>query len=347
MTVEMSDSLFLKACRREPVPTTPVWIMRQAGRYMPEYRALRDKHSFWEMCKTPELAVEVTLQPVNGIGVDAAILFSDILVPVEAMGVGIEFTEGRGPVVDHPVRAAADVDKLHVIEADEVGFVYEAIRILRGELAGRVPLIGFSGAPYTLASYIVEGGGSRNYTHIKTMMYRNPALYDRLLNMLADVVIVYLKAQIAAGAQAVQVFESWASSVSPYDYRTRVAPYSRKVLTALAGEGVPVIHFANGAGSFLGDVGAAGGDVVGVDWRIDLDEAWTTIGPGKAIQGNLDPIVLLGGPDEIEPRVKDILDRADGRPGHIFNLGHGILPETPVENAKYLVDAVHRLSSRP
>ncbi len=346
MLADMSDSLFLRACRREPVPTVPVWIMRQAGRYMPAYRALRAKHSFWEMCKTPELAVEVTLQPVNGIGVDAAILFSDILVPVEAMGVGIEFTEGRGPVIEKPIRTGADLDTLHIIDAEEVSFVYDAIRILRGELAGRVPLIGFSGAPYTLASYIVEGGGSRNYTHIKTMMYKEPALYDRLLNMLADVVIVYLTAQVKAGAQAIQMFESWASSVSPYDYRTRVAPYSRKVLAALAGLGVPVIHFANGAGNFLGDVAATGADVVGVDWRVDLDDAWTEIGCDKGIQGNLDPIVLLGGQDEIERRVTDILVRADGRPGHIFNLGHGILPETPVENAKYLVDCVHRLSTK-
>jgi uroporphyrinogen decarboxylase len=343
---DMSDSLFIKACRREPVEQTPVWIMRQAGRYMPEYRALREKHSFWEMCKTPDLAVEVTLQPVNAIGVDAAILFSDILVPVQAMGVDIEFTEGRGPVIEKPVRAAADIDKLHVIEPDEVGFVYEAIKILRGELAGRKPLIGFSGAPYTLASYIVEGGGSRNYTHIKKMMYNEPALYDRLMNLLTDIVIVYLKAQVEAGAQAVQMFESWASSISPYDYRKRVLPYSKRVLEALSGSGVPVIHFANGADSYLETISEAGGDAVGVDWRIDLDKAWDAVGHDKAIQGNMDPIVLLGGFDEIEARVKDILERAAGRPGHIFNLGHGILPETPVENAKYFVDCVHRLSAK-
>lgn len=345
MRQDMSDSPFLLACRREPVPYTPVWIMRQAGRYMPEYRALRETHSFWEMCKTPELAVEVTLQPVDAIGVDAAILFSDILVPVEAMGVDIEFTEGRGPVVDHPVRTLADVGALRIIDPEDVGFVFEAIRKLRRELVGRVPLIGFSGAPYTLASYAVEGGGSRNYTHIKKMMYNEPELYDQLMTMLADVVIVYLKAQIKAGAQAVQVFESWASSVTPYDYRKRVMPYSQKVLDALRGEGVPVIHFANGAGAFLGSVAEAGGDVIGVDWRVDLDDAWKTIG-NKAIQGNLDPVVLLSSPDEIDTRVADILKRTAGRPGHIFNLGHGILPETPVENARYFVDTVHDLSQR-
>jgi uroporphyrinogen decarboxylase len=342
---DMSDSPFLLACRREPAPYTPVWIMRQAGRYMPEYRALREMHSFWEMCKNPKLAVEVTLQPVDAIGVDAAILFSDILVPVEAMGVEIEFTEGRGPVVDHPVRTSADLDALRIIDPEDVGFVFEAIRQLRRELAGRVPLIGFSGAPYTLASYAVEGGGSRNYTHIKKMMYNEPELYDRLMTMLADVIIVYLKAQIKAGAQAVQLFESWASSVTPYDYRKRVMPYSKKVLDALKGEGVPVIHFANGAGAFLGSVAEAGGDVIGVDWRIDLDDAWKAIGD-KAIQGNLDPVVLLSSPDEIATRVADIMKRTAGRPGHIFNLGHGILPETPVENARYCVDTVHRLSER-
>jgi uroporphyrinogen decarboxylase len=342
---DMQDSPFLMACRREPTAYTPVWMMRQAGRYMPEYRALRGMYSFWEMCKTPELAVEVTLQPVDGIGVDAAILFSDILVPVEAMGVGIEFTEGRGPVVDHPVRTSADVDALRIIDPEDVGFVYEAIRQLRRELAGRVPLIGFSGAPYTLASYAVEGGGSRNYTHIKKMMYNEPELYDRLMNKLADVVIVYLKAQIKAGAQAVQLFESWASSVTPYDYRRRVMPYSKKVLDALRGEGVPVIHFANGAGSFLDAVAEAGGDVIGVDWRIDIDQAWAAIGD-KGIQGNLDPVILLSSPEEIERRVADILKRAAGKPGHIFNLGHGILPETPVENAKYFIDTVHDLSQR-
>lgn len=343
MTDDMTNSIFLKACRRESTNKTPVWIMRQAGRYLPEYRALRAKHSFWDMCKTPELAVEVTLQPINAIGVDAAILFSDILVPVEAMGVAIEFTDGRGPVVDHPVRTRADIDALRVIEPDDVGFVYEAIRILRHELTGRVPLIGFSGAPYTLASYAVEGGGSRNYTNIKTMMYREPALYDLLMQKLTDVVIVYLTAQIEAGAQTVQVFESWASSLSPYDYRTRVLPYSRQVLSALADQGVPVIHFANGAGAYLDVVATAGADVIGVDWRIDLDKAWETVG-NKGVQGNLDPVVLFGGKDEIEARVKDILEKAAGRPGHIFNLGHGILPKTPVENARYFVDTVHRLS---
>jgi uroporphyrinogen decarboxylase len=345
MPQDMRDSLFLKACRREPTDQTPVWLMRQAGRYLKEYRALREKHSFWEMCKTPELAVEVTLQPVDIIGVDAAILFSDILVPVEAMGVGIEFTEGRGPVVDHPVRTSADVDALRVIDPEDVGFVYEAIRQLRRELAGRVPLIGFSGAPYTLASYAVEGGSSRNYTFIKSMMYQEPELYDRLMNKLADVVIVYLKAQIEAGAQVVQIFESWASSVSPYDYRKRVMPYSKKVLDALKDEGVPLIHFANGAGNFLDSVAQAGGDVIGVDWRIELDDAWQAIGE-KGIQGNLDPVILLSGPEEIEKRVADILEKAGGKPGHVFNLGHGILPNTPVENARFFVDTVHNLSRK-
>ena len=337
---------FLDACRGEPVDMTPVWLMRQAGRYLPEYRTLREAHSFWEMCKTPELAVEVTLQPVDAIGVDAAILFSDILVPVEAMGVEIEFIEGKGPVFDEPVRDEAAIDSLRIIEPADIDFVCQAIRILRRELEGRVPLIGFSGAPFTLASYLVEGGGSRHFIEIKALIFKEPELYGRLMDKLSDVVIVYLKAQIEAGAQVVQPFESWASAVGPADYEKYVFPYSKKVLASVSDLGVPIIHFANGAGTFIDKVAAAGGDVIGIDWHIRLDDAWTAIGKEKAIQGNLDPVALLAGPAEIEKRVRDVLEQAGSRPGHIFNLGHGILPQTPVENAKYFVDCVHRLSAR-
>ncbi|MFH1737004.1 MAG: uroporphyrinogen decarboxylase [Actinomycetota bacterium] len=337
---------FLNACRGEPVDITPVWLMRQAGRYMREYRLLRKKHSFWTLCKTPELAVEVTLQPVDALGVDAAILFSDILVPVSAMGADIEFTEGKGPVFDKPVRDEAAIDSLKVIEPADIDFVCQAIRTLCRELEGRVPLIGFSGAPFTLASYLVEGGGSRYFAEIKALMFKEPELYRRLMDKLSDVVIVYLKAQIEAGAQVVQLFESWASAVGPADYERYVFPYSQRVLDSVSGLGAPVIHFANGAGTYLDKIAAAGGDVIGIDWHIRLDEAWTAIGKDKAIQGNLDPVALLAGPAEIEKRVRDVLEQAGSRPGHIFNLGHGILPQTPVENAKHFVDCVHRLSTR-
>lgn len=337
---------FLDACRGNPVDITPVWLMRQAGRYMREYRILREKYSFWTLCKTPELAVEVTLQPVDVLGVDAAILFSDILVPVEAMGADIEFTEGKGPVFDKPVRDEAAIDALKVIEPADIDFVCQAIRILRRELEDRVPLIGFSGAPFTLASYLVEGGGSRHFAEIKALMFKEPELYGRLMEKLSDVVTVYLKAQIEAGAQVVQLFESWAAAVGPADYEKYVFPYSKKVLASVSDLGVPVIHFANGAGTFINKIAAAGGDVIGVDWHVRLDDAWADIGEGKAIQGNLDPVALLAGPAEIEKRVRDVLEQTGGRPGHIFNLGHGILPQTPVENAKYFVDCVHRLSTR-
>lgn len=338
---------FLKACRREPVDRTPVWLMRQAGRYMKEYRDIRAKYDFLTMCKKPEVAAEVTLQPVDKIGVDAAILFADILLPLEGMGINLEFAKGEGPVIHNPVRSRADVDKIRVVEAEEAtSYVAEAIKILRRELENKVPLIGFSGAPFTLASYIIEGSGSRDYRYAKAMMYENPQAWHTLMEKLAEIVTRYLRMQIKAGAQAVQMFDSWVGALGPVDYELFIMPYSKKVMDNLASEGVPRIHFANNASTLLELVSAAGGDVIGVDWRINLDVAWEKIGNDKAIQGNLDPIILFGPVEYIEGRVKDILDRAAGRPGHIFNLGHGIHKDTPVEHAQALVDAVHRLSQK-
>jgi len=338
---------FLRACRREPVDATPVWLMRQAGRYMKEYRDIRAKYDFLTMCKKPEVAAEITLQPIDKLGVDAAILFADILLPLEGMGIELEFAKGEGPVIHNPVRSKADVDNIRVVEAEEAtSYVAEAIKILRRELENRVPLIGFSGAPFTLASYIVEGAGSRDYRHTKAMMYAAPEAWHALMEKLAEIVTRYLQMQIDAGAQAIQMFDSWVGALNPNDYEKFVMPYSKKVMDNLAGAGVPRIHFANNASTLLELVSKAGGDVIGVDWRINLDEAWRRIGDDKAIQGNLDPITLFGPVEYIEERAKDILDRAGGRPGHIFNLGHGIHKETPVEHAQALVEAVHRLSQK-
>lgn len=339
---------FLKACRREPVDCTPVWLMRQAGRYMAEYRAIREKTPFLEMCKTPELAAEVTLQPVTKIGVDAAIIFADILLPLEGMGIGFEFAANEGPVIHHPVRDRAAVEKVRVIEPEaDVPYVMEAIRLVRKELDGKTPVIGFSGAPFTLASYIVEGGGSRNYQHIKSLAYNDPDAYHLLMDKIAQVVSRYLNAQIEAGAQAVQLFDSWIGCLGPDDYERLVLPYSRMAIEGIKSDGVPVIHFANGGSVFLDLVRQAGGDVISVDWRVNLDDAWKRVGYEFAIQGNLDPVTLFGPVDEIRRRAGRILERAGGRPGHIFNLGHGILPQTPVDHVKALVEAVHELSASP
>lgn len=343
----MQNDRFLKACRREQVDCTPVWLMRQAGRYMGEYMEIRRKYDFLTMCKTPELATEVTLQPVNRLGVDAAILFADILLPLEGMGIDLAFAKNEGPVISNPVRTAKDVENIRIMEAEEATpYVMEAIRMIRKELAGRVPLIGFSGAPFTIASYIVEGGGSREYKNCKTLMWQAPEVWDSLMDKIAEVLLRYLKAQIKAGAQAVQMFDSWVGALSPDDYKTYVLPYSKYVLEGLREEGVPVIHFANNASSMLELVVEAGGDVIGIDWRINLDEAWKRVGYDKAIQGNLDPYTLFAPPRLIEEKVKRILAMADNRPGHIFNLGHGINKETPVENVIALVEAVHKYSRR-
>ena len=337
---------FLMACRREPVPYTPVWLMRQAGRYQKEYRALRKKYSFLELCKTPELAARVTLLPVEQLKVDAAIIFADILLPLEPMGIDFEFAKDEGPVFHHPVRDLKQVNALRIIEPEEdMPFLMEAIRTVRRELEGKIPLIGFSGAPFTLASYVIEGGHSKNYILTKEMMYRDRPAWHGLMEKLADVLIRYLNSQVRAGAQALQLFDSWVGCLSPQDYEEYVLPYSKKVFDNVDRR-VPLIHFATTSSTLLEGMKRAGGDVIGLDWRVDLREAWGRIGHDVAVQGNLDPVVLFGPVDQIEKEVKRILDRAEGRPGHVFNLGHGILPNTPVDNVVRLVDAVHEYSSR-
>jgi uroporphyrinogen decarboxylase len=335
---------FLKACRREPVDCTPVWFMRQAGRYMVEYRRLREKHSILELCKTPELAAQVTLQPIDRFALDAAIIFADILLPLEPMGLSLEFAEGEGPIIHNPVRDRAAVDRLKVIDDTELQYVMDAISLTRKMLAGRVPLIGFAGAPFTLASYAIEGGSSRNYIHTKQMMYREPETWHRLMDKFARVITGYLRRQIKAGAQAVQLFDSWVGCLSAGDYAEYVMPHVQLIFEGLKHEGVPLIHFGTGTTAILKAMRQAGGDVIGIDWRIPIDEAWAMVGYDRAVQGNLDPVTLFGPISEIERRVTDILRRAAGRPGHIFNLGHGILPNTPVENVAATIDLVHRLS---
>lgn len=337
---------FLKACRREQVDCTPVWFMRQAGRYMAEYRSLRAKHSILELCKTPELAARVTLQPIERFALDAAIIFADILLPLEAMGLELEFAEGEGPVIHNPVRTRADVDRLKLIDGEELQYVAEAIVVACRMLNKRVPLIGFAGAPFTLASYAIEGGGSRNYVLTKQMMYREPESWHRLLDKLARVVVGYLRRQIRAGAQAIQLFDSWVGCLSAADYAEYVVPHVQLIFDGLKREDVPMIHFGTGTTAILGAMRKAGGTVIGIDWRVPLDAAWAAVGHDIAVQGNLDPVALFGPPHEIERRVEDILRKVDGRPGHIFNLGHGILPQTPVEHVAATVDMVHKLSAR-
>jgi len=320
--------------------------MRQAGRYLPEYRALRARHAFLELCKTPALAAEVTLLPVRQLAVDAAILFADILLVLEPMGVGLEFAKGDGPVIHRPVRSRADVDALvRVRAAAALPFVFDAIRLVRTALAERVPLIGFAGAPFTLASYLIEGRGSRHWVHTKTLMYRDPAAWHRLMERLSEATVDYVGEQVAAGAQAVQLFDSWVGCLAPADYDAFVLPHMRLTLGAIARTGVPVIHFGTDTSALLERMAEAGGDVIGLDWRVDLGDAWGRVGE-RGVQGNLDPVALFAPPDDIRQRVAGILARAGGRPGHIFNLGHGVLPDTPVEHVAAMIDAVHELSAR-
>jgi uroporphyrinogen decarboxylase len=336
---------FIRACYGKPVSRTPVWLMRQAGRYLPQYRTIRERVAFLDLCKTPELAAEVTLQPVDALGVDAAILFSDILIPVEAMGQHLHYQPA--PVLNPPVRTASDVESLRLLQPEQdVPFVLETIRLLRRELEGCVPLIGFGGAPFTLACYMVEGCGSRHFLALKSLMFRMPEIYARLMDKITDASIVYLRAQVSAGAQALQIFDSWGGILAPTDYRRYVLPYSRRLLSALEDLEVPLIHFVKGAGTMLDLVASAGGHVVGLDWGIGLGQAREILGDGVAVQGNLDPAVLLGTQAVIESEVRRILDENGGRPGHVFNLGHGIVPEVPPANAAFLVDCVHRLSQR-
>ncbi|WP_200905273.1 uroporphyrinogen decarboxylase [Micromonospora sp. RV43] len=341
-----ADSPFVRACRREPGPHTPVWFMRQAGRSLPEYREIRANVPMLESCRRPELVTEITLQPVRRHGVDAAILFSDIVVPVAAAGVDLDIVPGTGPVVAEPVRTAADVERISPIGRDDVSYVDEAVRRLVVEL-GDTPLIGFAGAPFTLASYLVEGGPSRTHAKTKALMYGDPDLWHALCARLAEVTLAFLQVQVDAGVSAVQLFDSWAGALSEADYRRFVLPHSTYVLGGLADAGVPRIHFGVGTGELLGAMGEAGADVVGVDWRTPLDVATGRIGPDKAVQGNLDPTVLLAPWPAVETEVRRIVEQGRAAPGHVFNLGHGVLPETDPEVLTRVVALVHELTARP
>ncbi|MFF8640763.1 uroporphyrinogen decarboxylase [Streptomyces sp. NPDC015345] len=334
------DSAFMKACRREAVPHTPVWFMRQAGRSLPEYRKVREGTAMLESCMRPDLVTEITLQPVRRHNVDAAIYFSDIVVPLKAIGIDLDIKPGIGPVVENPIRSRADLAQLRDLTPEDVHYVTEAIGMLTGEL-GATPLIGFAGAPFTLASYLVEGGPSRNHEHTKALMYGDPQLWADLLDRLAEITAAFLKVQIEAGASAVQLFDSWVGALSPADYRRSVMPASAKVFDAVASYGVPRIHFGVGTGELLGAMGEAGADVVGVDWRVPMDEAARRVGPGKALQGNLDPAVLFSTREAVEAKTDEVLAAASGLEGHIFNLGHGVLPTTDPEALTRLVEYVH------
>ncbi|MCL4475567.1 MAG: uroporphyrinogen decarboxylase [Nitrospirae bacterium] len=339
------NDIFLKACRGEEVPYTPVWIMRQAGRYLPEYQAVRAEVDFLTLCKTPELAAKVTLQPVEKLKVDAAILFSDILIAVEAMGMHLEFSDRKGPVLSDPVRTKSGIDRLVIPDTeDSMPFVIEAIKILRSQL--NVPLIGFSGAPFTLATYMIEGGSSKNFLNTKRMMFQNPGLFSLLMDKITMTVISYLSSQIRAGAQAVQLFDTWAGALAPEDYKEFVLPSVKRAIAELKKEGVPVIYFVNECAALLKEIKKTTADVIGIDWRIDLKDAIKGLGKKFAVQGNLDPCALFLPHEKMEDKVKDILWKGEFAKGHIFNLGHGILPESPAENAVALVEAVHRFSER-
>jgi uroporphyrinogen decarboxylase len=342
---KLEEPVFLSACRRQPVPYTPVWFMRQAGRSLPEYRASRAGTAMVEACTKPDLITELTLQPLRRYPVDAAILFSDIVVPLRAAGVGIDIRPGVGPVVEEPIRGEPDLQRLRVLEPGDVHFVAEAVRALVAELDG-TPLIGFAGGPFTLASYLVDGGPSKSFDKTKSLMYGDPPLWNALLRRLADITITFLQVQIEAGASAVQLFDSWAGAVGPEDYRRSVLPHSSRIFAALAGTGVPRLHFGVGTGELLGMMGEAGADVVGVDWRVPLDEAVRRVDPGKALQGNLDPAILLAPWEVIEQRALQVLDAGRTAEGHVFNLGHGVLPQTDPDVLVRLAELVHTASAR-
>jgi uroporphyrinogen decarboxylase len=337
-------SRFLKACRREAVDATPVWLMRQAGRYMKEYRELRARVPFLELCKNPDLVAEVTVTAAEKIRADAAIIFADLLLIAEPLGFGLEYGKGEGPVITPALRQPGDVDRLREVNVTEtLGYFFEAVRRTRAALDSRLPLIGFAGAPFTLASYIVEGGASKTFRHTKALMYRDPEAWRALMERLARNLAAYVNAQIAAGVQAVQIFDTWVGCLGPADYRQYAQPYTRMLMNEIT-SGTPLIHFGTGTAELLEDMRAAGGDVIGLDWRVELDRAWARLGPDVGVQGNLDPIVLFAGRDVIRREAQRILEQAAGRPGHIFNLGHGILPDTPFENVVALVEMVHEMS---
>lgn len=346
VSTQVKNCEFIKCLKKQPTSFTPVWLMRQAGRYQSEYRELRSRVGFLELCRSPELAAEVTVRAVEQLGVDAGIIFADILLPLEPMGLGLRFAQGDGPILDNPITCLADVDALPDFDPeDELSYVLEAIRKACRELNDKVPLIGFAGAPFTLASYAIEGGSSRNYEKTKSLMYREPAAWDSLMRKLVAMTVKYLQAQVNAGASAVQIFDSWVGSLSPRDYERFVLPHMQDLIQPLKGT-VPIIYFGTMTNGLLSLMAKTDADVIGVDWRINLDSAWDLIGHDKAIQGNLDPLILMAEKNEIEKQTRAILEQAGARPGHVFNLGHGVLPSTPVENVKYLVELVHHLSER-
>lgn len=340
------EYLFIKACRMQPVERTPVWIMRQAGRYLPEYRAVREKYDFLTMCKTPELASEVTVQPIEIFGFDASIIFSDILVIPEAMGLKLEMIESKGPSFPNPVRNNDDIGKLDNTDIQQkLKYVYDAVKLTKERLSSRVPLIGFSGAPWTLAAYMVEGKGSKNFEIIKSLIFKDPGSAHRLLNKITDAVIEYLKGKVAAGCDALQIFDTWGGMLSPYDFEEFSLRYIRKIIDSLKVTGVPLIVFAKGVKN-IRSIAESGCDVIGIDWTIDIGEARKEINSSKALQGNLDPLVLMSNPEKIETEARRILESFGKGTGHIFNLGHGILPSTPVENVKALVDFIKKESGK-
>lgn len=339
------ESRFVKACKALPVDRTPVWFMRQAGRYMPEYRAVRKRHSLIEICKNPKLAAEVTVTAAEILGVDAAIIFADLLLPLEVMGLPFHFSAGEGPVIERPLREKDDVARLRTDSAAELGYVAEAIHLVSSHFGERLPIIGFCGAPFTLASYMIEGGGSRNYVETKKMMYSSPDLWRELMRKLVAVVSEYSQHQVIAGADVIQVFDSWVGCLSVEDYRRYVLPHVADLIGAIQKSGVPVIYFGTDTATLLPSMKETGVEVIGLDWRIPLNEGWKAIGHRGGVQGNLDPVLLFAGLDELKLRTENILRLAAGRPGHIFNLGHGILPETPVENVKAVAQFVQEYSA--
>ncbi|MEV7803419.1 uroporphyrinogen decarboxylase [Microbispora sp. NPDC088329] len=345
MKPQLADSVFIRACWREPVPYTPVWYMRQAGRSLPEYRRVRAGVEMLTACATPDLVVEITMQPVRRYGTDAAIFFSDIVVPLKAIGVDLDIKPGVGPVVGAPIRDKAGMEILRPLEPDDVPYVTEAVGALTEELGG-IPLIGFAGGPFTLASYLIEGGPSKNHDRTKAMMYGEPELWHELMERLGAITLAFLRVQVAAGASAVQLFDSWVGAVAPQDYRTYVLPHTSRIFAGLADLGVPRIHFGVGTGELLGLMGEAGADVVGVDWRVPLDEAALRVGAGKALQGNLDPAILLAPWEVVERRAREVLERGRVAEGHVFNLGHGVLPSTDPDQLARLTDFVHESSAR-
>jgi uroporphyrinogen decarboxylase len=336
---------FVRACLRQPVDRTPVWFLRQAGRYMAEYQEVRRHHSLLQICKTPELAAEVTITAAEKLDVDAAIIFADLLLPFESMGLNFEFLAGEGPVIHQPVRTAADVEKLRIDRAAELGYVAEAIRKVVAHFQDRIGIIGFCGAPFTLASYMIEGGGSRNYIHTKSLMYRDPSVWRLLLEKIVAVLAEYAAQQVDAGADVIQIFDSWAGALSPADYRDFVLPITTNLVRQVQALGVPVIYFGVDTATLLPAMRETGADVIGLDWRVPLNQGWSTLGHAVAVQGNLDPILLFAEEALLRRRVREILDQAGGRPGHIFNVGHGIVPGTPVENVQRVVQFVREFSA--